>query len=52
FSLNHFPCGTTLLTIYKETKSIRWTIISFLVSTITGIIVCFIVAQGVRFLMY
>lgn len=48
FSLNHFPCGTTLLTIYKETQSKKWTVISFLVPTITGIIVCFIVAQSAR----
>ena len=29
FTLLHFPCSTTLLTIYKETKSIKWTILSF-----------------------
>ncbi len=48
FALNHWPCGTTLLTIRKETQSLKWTIISFLVPTITGIVVCFIVAQGAR----
>lgn len=42
FSLNHFPCSTTIMTIKKETGSLKWTIISFLVPTITGIIVCFI----------
>jgi len=52
FSLNHFPCGTTLLTIYKETQSKKWTIISFLVPTLMGIIACFIVAQGARHLRY
>lgn len=50
FSLNHWPCGTTLLTIRKETQSLKWTGVSFLVPTITGIIVCFIVAQGVKLL--
>ena len=50
FSLNHFPCGTTLMTIYKETQSLKWTLISFLVPTITGIIICFVVAQTVRLL--
>ncbi|KAB3539011.1 ferrous iron transport protein B [Alkaliphilus pronyensis] len=50
FSLNHWPCGTTLLTIRKETLSWKWTGISFLVPTITGILVCFIVAQGVKLL--
>ena len=40
FSLFHFPCGTTLLTIYRETKSKKWTVLSFLIPTICGIIVC------------
>ncbi len=46
FSLNHWPCGTTLLTIRKEAQSWKWTAVSFLVPTITGILVCFLVAQG------
>jgi len=50
FSLNHWPCGTALWTIRKETQSWKWTWISFLVPTITGIVVCFIVAQGVKLL--
>ncbi|MEG1475769.1 MAG: nucleoside recognition domain-containing protein, partial [Longicatena sp.] len=40
FSLAHFPCATTLLTIYKETKSKKWTLISFLLPTIIGILLC------------
>ena len=27
FSLLHFPCGTTIYTIFKETKSMRWTLL-------------------------
>ncbi|MBS3994898.1 MAG: ferrous iron transport protein B [Alkaliphilus sp.] len=50
FSLNHWPCGTTLWTIHKETQSWKWTWVSFIVPTITGIVVCFTVAQGVRLL--
>ena len=50
FSLNHWPCGTTLLTIRKETQSWKWTWVSFLVPTMTGIIICLIVAQSARFL--
>jgi len=50
FSLNHWPCGTTLWTIRKETQSWKWTFVSFLVPTITGVTVCFAVAQGVRLL--
>ncbi|MCR4432107.1 MAG: ferrous iron transport protein B [Tepidanaerobacteraceae bacterium] len=41
FCLNHFPCGTTLLTIYKETQSIKWPLIAFLINTATGIALCF-----------
>lgn len=40
--LMHYPCGTTLWTIKKETKSVKWTIIAFLLPTICGIIICFI----------
>ncbi|WP_025640362.1 ferrous iron transport protein B [Schnuerera ultunensis] len=48
FALNHWPCGTTLLTIRKETQSWKWAWVSFLVPTITGIVICFLVAQGAR----
>ena len=40
FSLMHWPCGTTLLTIHKETGSIKWTVISFILPTVFGIISC------------
>lgn len=42
FSLMHWPCSTTCLTIRKETQSIKWTVVSWLVPTVTGIIVCFL----------
>lgn len=48
FSLIHFPCATTMLTIKKETGSWKWTALAFLIPTITGILVCFLVAQGAR----
>lgn len=48
FSLMHWPCATTCLTIKKETQSFKWTLISFLVPTVTGIIICFIVASTVK----
>ena len=41
FSLFHFPCGTTLWTIRKETQSLKWTVASFIIPTIVAIIVCF-----------
>ena len=43
FSLMHYPCATTCITIYKETKSIKWTLISILTPTVSGLILCAIV---------
>jgi len=43
FSLMHFPCSTTLLTIKKETKSIKWTLLSAAIPTVIGIAMCFII---------
>jgi ferrous iron transport protein B len=40
FSLMHWPCSTTCLTIYKETKSIKWTLLAIVIPTICGGIVC------------
>lgn len=40
FTLLHFPCSTTLLTIKKESGSWKWTIISFLLPTVFGIVIC------------
>jgi ferrous iron transport protein B len=48
FSLMHWPCGTTCWTIKKEAGSWKWTAVSFLVPTITGIVICFVVANVVR----
>ncbi len=40
FSLIHFPCSTTCITIYKETKSFKWTAIAVVLPTILGILIC------------
>lgn len=40
FTLLHFPCMTTLLTIKKETNSSKWVWISFLIPTVCGMIIC------------
>lgn len=45
FTLMHFPCSTTCLTIKKETNSYKWTFISFILPTIIGITLCFIVSH-------
>ena len=45
FSLLHNPCSTTIYTIYKETRSGRWTTLSALLPLVMGFVVCFLVAQ-------
>ena len=40
FTIFHFPCATTLLTIKKETGSWKWTAISFLIPTVCGVVLC------------
>lgn len=50
FSLFHFPCGTTLLTILKETKSRKWTALAFVIPTGVGLGLCFLLTQVVRWL--
>lgn len=50
FTLVHFPCGTTLLTIRKETQSIKWMLVSFLVPTVMGVGICLVVATAARLL--
>lgn len=40
FTVFHFPCATTLMTIKKETGKMKWTILSFLIPTICGILLC------------
>ena len=43
FSLFHFPCSTTLLTIYKETKSVKWTLLSVIFPLSIGFTLCTII---------
>ena len=50
FSLFHWPCSTTILTIKKETGSIKWTLFSALLPTLIGMILCFLVASIAKFL--
>lgn len=40
FTLMHWPCSTTLLTIKKETGSWKWTGIAAIIPTVIGIVVC------------
>lgn len=49
FSLNHNPCSTTILTIWKETRSIKWTVLATVMPLVIGFTLCFLIAQSVRF---
>lgn len=40
FSMFHWPCSTTLLTIKKETGSLKWTLLAALLPTAAGICLC------------
>ncbi len=40
FTLFHFPCGTTCLTIWRETKSAKWTILAVALPTAIGAVLC------------
>ena len=42
FCLCHFPCGTTCLTIRRETGSVRWTLLSMLLPTAVGVALCMV----------
>ncbi len=48
FSLFHWPCSTTCLTIYKETGSVKWTALSVVLPTALGLGLCLIVATAAR----
>jgi ferrous iron transport protein B len=45
FSLIHNPCSTTIHTIYKETGSAKWTLVSALLPVAMGLAATFLVAQ-------
>ncbi|MGL5714286.1 MAG: ferrous iron transporter B, partial [Paraclostridium sp.] len=50
FSLMHWPCATTLMTIKKETGSAKWTFVGFMLPTVIGILVCFLTTTVFRLL--
>ncbi len=45
FSLLHNPCSTTIMTIYKETKSVKWTLVSTFLPILLGFMVTFFTTQ-------
>lgn len=50
FSLFHWPCATTLLTIKRETGSLKWTALGFLIPTVIAFVVCFITTAAYNLL--
>lgn len=40
FTMAHWPCSTTIMTIYKETHSVKWTLLSVLLPTGIGVGAC------------
>ncbi len=50
FSLVHNPCSTTIYTIYRETRSARWTVVASLLPVVMGFVLCFVVALVWRLL--
>lgn len=51
FTLMHFPCSTSLLTIKKETGSWKWAVLGFVIPTACGVIICAIIANVSRLLI-
>lgn len=52
FSLMHWPCATTCLTIKKETGSIKWTLLSFAIPAVVGLIICFCFTTAAKLILY
>ena len=50
FSLFHWPCSTTCLTVYKETGSVKWTALAILLPTALGLGLCLCLATAARLL--
>ena len=51
FSLVHNPCSTTIYTIYKETKSLKWTLVSTFLPIVMGLTITFFTTQIYKMLM-
>ena len=50
FSLFHWPCSTTCLTIARETRSVKWTLLSVAIPAGLGVGLCFLTASAARLL--
>ena len=43
FTLAHWPCSTTMITIFKETKSLKWTMVGVFLPTLIGVTACSVI---------
>jgi ferrous iron transport protein B len=50
FSLIHNPCSTTILTIWNETRNVRWTVVATVLPLVMGFAVTFLTASIARLL--
>lgn len=50
FSLMHWPCSTSLITLGKEAGSRKWALLGFALPTAAGMALCALVANGARLL--
>lgn len=50
FTLFHFPCGTTCFTIWKETRSAKWTALAVLLPTAVGMALCMLIRLACQIL--
>ncbi len=50
FTLFHFPCGTTTLTIFRETKSAKWTLLAVALPTAVGAALCMLISVAAKLL--
>lgn len=48
FTVLHWPCSTTMLTVKKETGSLKWTFLAAVIPTALGMVLCMVVAQLLR----
>ena len=52
FFLFHWPCSTTLLTVKKETGSLKWTALAALIPTLLGIVLCILFTAIVKIIAF
>jgi ferrous iron transport protein B len=48
FALLHNPCATTIITIYRETKSLKWATVSVVITLGVAFLVTFLTASFAR----